>query len=304
MTADDAAADPLDATRAELERDLQRAIRRVQRKLRNIQADLAQASQRDRLRAHATLIVANLYRLKHQPPGSTLHVSDHSTEPATSLRFDLAPTETAQQKSESLFKQAKKLERTEKIALERLTQTQRQHAHLTQARDQIANATSVRELEQLRQRLAIAKPQPRPQQREHQRLERVPYRRFYSHELEIRVGRGAKDNDALTLHHTKPYDLWLHVRGTPGSHVVLRLKKGQAPPPEALLDAATLAVHFSNARQKHAVYKAPVEVQYTERRFVRKVRHAPPGQVLVQREKVILLEVEPTRLKRLIESER
>ncbi len=296
--------DPLEAARLALRTDLEREIKRTRRKTQNIESDLRAAATRDELRAHAELIVANLYHLKTAPPGSVIEVLDYRKEPAEPLRFKLQPEQTAQQKSESLFKRAKKLERTERIAKERLETVQARLARLQSVHEHIDNARSATELEHLRSTFQVPRRQPPPQKRQQEQDERAPYRSFHSGELEIRVGRGAKDNDALTLHHSKPYDLWLHVRGTPGSHVILRLRRRRQPPPEALLDAATLAVHFSNARQKHAAYKSPVEVQYTERRFVRKVRHAPPGQVLVQREKVILLEVEPARLKRLLDSEK
>ncbi len=112
--------------------------------------------------------------------------------------------------------------------------------------------------------------------------------------LEIRVGKGARENDRLTLSGARPHDLWLHARGTPGAHVILRLSKGQTAPPEALLDAAHLAAHFSSARGA-----AKVEITYTEARNVRKAKGAPPGQVTVAPERTLLLRIEPERLARL-----
>lgn len=116
--------------------------------------------------------------------------------------------------------------------------------------------------------------------------------------LEIRVGKGARENDRLTLSGARGHDLWLHARGTPGAHVILRLAKGQAPPTEALLDAAHLAAHYSSARGA-----GKVEVTYTEARNVRKAKGAPAGQVTVASERTMLLRVEPERLVRLLEQQ-
>jgi hypothetical protein len=116
--------------------------------------------------------------------------------------------------------------------------------------------------------------------------------------LEIRVGKGARENDRLTLSGARGHDLWLHARGTPGAHVLLRLSKGQAPPTEALLDAAHLAAHYSSARGE-----GKVEVTYTEARNVRKAKGAPAGQVTVASERTMLLRVEPARLVRLLEQQ-
>jgi len=114
----------------------------------------------------------------------------------------------------------------------------------------------------------------------------------------VLVGRGASDNDELTLHVARPHDLWLHAKGQPGAHVVVRLTKGHEAPAELLVDAAHLAAHFSDARGE-----AVVDVTYVSRRYVRKRRGSPPGQVQVDREKVLVLRVDGARLASLLARE-
>ncbi len=50
----------------------------------------------------------------------------------------------------------------------------------------------------------------------------------YEYELpggwKVIVGKTDWDNDLLSLKVAKPNDYWFHVRGMPGSHVVLRAK--------------------------------------------------------------------------------
>ncbi len=111
----------------------------------------------------------------------------------------------------------------------------------------------------------------------------------------ILVGRGAEDNDALTTKHARPHDLWLHAKGVTGSHVVVPLAKGASCPADVLVDAATLAAHFSDARGE-----AVCEVSYVQRRYVRKPRGAAPGAVVFDREKVIAVRIEGDRLSRLL----
>lgn len=121
-------------------------------------------------------------------------------------------------------------------------------------------------------------------------------RRFESSDgFELRVGKGAEANDRLTVQGSRGHDLWLHARGTTGAHVLLKLAKGAAPTQEALLDAAHLAAHFSTAKSD-----ARVEIVYTEARYVKKPKGAPPGLVTVAREKTMLLRVDPERLARLL----
>ena len=126
-----------------------------------------------------------------------------------------------------------------------------------------------------------------------------PYRTFRSAAgLSILVGRGAAENDQLTVRVAKGNDVWLHARGRTGAHVVLRLPKGRAPDQESLLDAAQLAAHFSDARGE-----AAPEVVYTRAKHVRKAKGAAPGAVTYSQEKGMALRVEPTRVERLLQGE-
>jgi len=121
-------------------------------------------------------------------------------------------------------------------------------------------------------------------------------RRFMSVDgHEIRVGRGAAENDRLTFNASRGHDLWLHARGVPGAHVLLRLAKGSSPTSEALLDAAHLAIYYSGSKTE-----ARAEVMYAEAKYVRKVKGAPPGQVVVSKDKTIVIRVEEGRMKRLL----
>jgi predicted ribosome quality control (RQC) complex YloA/Tae2 family protein len=127
---------------------------------------------------------------------------------------------------------------------------------------------------------------------------RRPYRVFRTAAgRRILVGKGGADNDETTLKVAGPHDLFLHVRGTPGAHVIVPLERGEQIAEQTLLDAATLAVHYSKMRTS-----AAADVAYTARKFVRKPKGAKPGLVQVQREKVLRLRREPERLARLLMS--
>lgn len=109
------------------------------------------------------------------------------------------------------------------------------------------------------------------------------------------MGRDARGNDELTLREARPWDLFLHVRGAGGSHVIVPTPRGKTVPKETLLDAAELACVFSARRE------APrVEVDYAERRHVRKPRGAPPGLVQVDRSKTLTMHRNEGRRERLL----
>ena len=94
-------------------------------------------------------------------------------------------------------------------------------------------------------------------------------------------------------------DVWLHARGAPGSHVVVRLEKGADPPPETLRDAATLALLYSDLKKS-----GKGEVIYTRKKWVRKAKGQAAGSVHVTREKSIFVTLDKTRLDGLKERSR
>lgn len=101
----------------------------------------------------------------------------------------------------------------------------------------------------------------------------------------ILVGKNAKQNDSLTFGHSRKDDLWLHARDTPGSHVIIRNPTAGPIPNPVLEFAASLAAKHSKRKHENLV-----PVQYTERKYVRKVKNGAAGAVLVEREKVIMIE--------------
>ncbi|MGQ0695622.1 MAG: Rqc2 family fibronectin-binding protein [Nitrospiraceae bacterium] len=121
---------------------------------------------------------------------------------------------------------------------------------------------------------------------------RSPFRRFTSTDgLSIFLGRNARENDELTFGLARSEDLWLHARGVPGSHVIVRMEKEADPPPETLRDAATLALLYSDLKKS-----GKGEVIYTRRKWVKKAKGLAPGAVIVTREKSIVVSLDRVRL--------
>ncbi len=124
---------------------------------------------------------------------------------------------------------------------------------------------------------------------------RGPFRRFTSSDdLPIYVGRNAQENDDLTFRFAKSDDLWLHARGTPGSHVIVRLEKGGEPPLETLKDAATLALLYSDLKKS-----GKGDVMFTKKKWVRKARGQAPGSVTVTQDRSLYVQLDKARLEAL-----
>jgi predicted ribosome quality control (RQC) complex YloA/Tae2 family protein len=104
----------------------------------------------------------------------------------------------------------------------------------------------------------------------------------------VLAGRTEADNERLSLKIAKPDDWWFHVRGMPGSHVVLRARDGEEPDRATLKRAAAIAAFHSKAREGGLV-----AVSCTRARFVSKPRGAPQGTVSIRKETVFQVRPEP-----------
>jgi len=98
----------------------------------------------------------------------------------------------------------------------------------------------------------------------------------------VLVGRSDADNEELSLQIARPEDWWFHVRGVPGSHVVLQALVGDAPGRAVLEQAAAIAAYHSKARGGGVV-----AVSCTRAADVSKPRGSKLGTVAIRKETVM-----------------
>jgi predicted ribosome quality control (RQC) complex YloA/Tae2 family protein len=98
----------------------------------------------------------------------------------------------------------------------------------------------------------------------------------------VLAGRTDADNDRLSIKLAAANDYWFHVRGMPGSHVVLRVDRGDEPDRATLEAAAAIAAYHSKARNAGVV-----SVSCTRAKYVSKPRGAKPGTVEISNERVL-----------------
>ncbi|MGB3050089.1 MAG: NFACT RNA binding domain-containing protein [Polyangiales bacterium] len=282
--------------REQLERLLLRHLKRLMKKRDAIVDDLERAETADELHERASLILAHLAEIPAN--AHYFETKNWDAEPRT-IRIELDPRKSPTETAQDLFKKSKRLKRGLDVAPNRLASVEKEIAELHRVQDGLQDC-SVAELTARLDALGVSTTSPKERERKRRQAGvRLPYREFRSGDASaVLVGRGAADNDRLTLRVARPHDLWLHARGVTGAHVVVPLSKGQSCTPETLVDAATLAAHFSDLRGETIV-----DVLYTPRRFVHKRKGSPVGSVTLGSEKVIAVRVEAERLQRLLENE-
>ncbi|MDP6407861.1 MAG: NFACT family protein [Planctomycetota bacterium] len=294
---------------AERERDRARRtlVRRIERKLdrarslaRGLARRVAACETAERVRQDGELLLAHLARLRRGL--DSVELEDLYSDGSPSRRIPLDPRLDPQGNAQRFFDRARKLERSRAELPEEVTRVEQRIADLEELRaraeDTCEDAAALDAvgveaglLDAPQQADPRKRPPPAP---------RLPYRTFTGCAgSEIRVGRSARDNDALTFRHCRGNDLWLHTAEAPGSHVVLRTARGVEPDPEEVLDAAHLAVHFSPLRGA-----GRADIHVARRKQVHKPRGAPAGLVTLSGGRNLAVRVQPHRLERLLSPDR
>jgi len=231
----------------------------------------------------AELLKANFHLLKQGQ--SQISVEDWMTGQLLILKID--PSQHCQDIIKAWYKKAKKLKRgidPQRVYLERLKD------QLNQIRNQIEQLNTITCLEELNH-LDSRMTQSNKIASESKPKTKVCYLEFRSASgLPILVGRNAKDNDILTFTVAHGNDWWMHVRGAPGSHVVIRTK-GKEPDEEAIQDAIQLALDRSKLKNVREG-----EVCITQKKFVSQSKRAKPGQVQVSKHSLIWATKDEARL--------
>lgn len=283
--------------------DLRRRAKKERRLLANLEEELEGASRADELRLWAELIKQNLKTISKGAPTATL--TDWTQGDGVEVTVPLEPTEPPLDTMNRYFKQAKKLDKSLPKVAARLGHAEERIASIEAMISEIEEAQDLESIVSLHEQAmsrgwAKAEPVPKgavaPAARRPVQERRKPYRRFVSKDgIEMLVGRTASDNDELSLRIGKGNEHWMHVANYAGSHVVIRFT-GDELPPETLLDAAVLAVHFSQARGGR------VEVHRTRCKYVSKFRGAKAGQVQLAKYRSVRVLPDQERLDRLVNS--
>ena len=284
----------VDRIKEERLRILKKMLKKEQRLIEAWRYDLAKASAYLDYARYGELIKANLSAIMKGT--DHIELTDYFDDGLPTITIPLDPMKSAQCNMDDYFRKHRKYLAAERELKPRIEQAGHRIERLRQEITHMEQGTwtppampSSSPNTPTIDRATTDKHQSTGDQR------RGPFRRFTSTDgLPIFVGRNARENDELTFVLAKSDDLWLHARGMPGSHVVVRLGKGTDPPPETLRDAAMLALLYSDLKKS-----GKGEVIYTRRKWVKKAKGQAPGAVIVTQEKSLHVSLEKNRLEAL-----
>jgi predicted ribosome quality control (RQC) complex YloA/Tae2 family protein len=246
---------------------------RIDHQRQGLSAELKRAGELDRLRWEGEMIYAFMHTLA---PGQTALVVEERT-------ITLDPTSTPVENAQERFRAYDKAKSAMAGVPERLRAVEARLAgldetlallDLAEGYDQIEGiAREAAEQEYIRAPARGRTPKPG------KRL--APLRVESSDGFTIYVGRSAGQNEQVTFKIGASDDLWLHARGIPGAHVIIKTG-GREVPETTLHEAAALAAYHSQSRAEPAV-----EIDIARRGLVRRIPNGPTGLVSYQAERTI-----------------
>lgn len=255
---------------------LDEARRKMQAKLSSLEAGLRDESERDALRQSGELILAYQYTIKAGQRELRAQYEVDGPELVIALDPTLKPLENAQRYLEE-YNRAKRAQ----AGVPRLiAETQTELDYLAQLAVDLELASNWNEIDEVLQALQGRGLAGEVRRRAGGGARSGPLRLVKDGYI-LWVGRNSRQNDLVTFKHGRPDDWWLHARGVPGAHVVLR-NDGRRIPESLLEAAAAIAAHYSASRGE-----ARVLVDRTRCKYVKKIKGGGPGMVTYRNEETI-----------------
>lgn len=289
----------LDERKKGVSKALRRAGERVRSSIEAVRRDLASAGEAEDVLRKGELLLAHLDEVEEKANAVSVSSESGPVEIALDPRF--TPSENAQK----YFRRYKKLKRRASTGLARLQEMEEEERFIGALAFDLESAEETEDLLGVEEALAQAGYAGRGREKKakdartkgRQAARARPYRRFVSPAgWEVVVGKNAMGNDEMLKSVGRAGDTWLHARGVPGSHVLLRRADGEpaAPDEETLAQAAAFAAYFSRGRTD-----SKLQVAYLPFSRLRKPKGRRPGQVLIGAHETVL--VDPDTGKRLCE---
>ncbi len=270
----------LEAYRNEIASILRKKIKSCSKRIKNIQEDVKRLERLSEFGDLGELLKANLHTVKKG--AKSVEVFDWASNAARTV--DLDPALSPVENMEKMFKKSGKSKRGKTIAKNRLKEALNDLATLEDSLYLVDEAQDQDELEILAQELSIKeeprnKNTPKKQSKSTSARSAPKYSRFEGPvSATIYLGKTAQGNDELLRVKAKNGDLWFHVKGAAGAHVLLTNRGPGHPDPKDIEFASKLALEHSKVKED-----SKREIIMADVKNVKKPKGAPLGQVIVEK---------------------
>ena len=251
---------------------------KLTRKIAVQEKELKDSLNRDELRKKGDLLQANIYRITR---GQTfIEVEDYYNNDEK-IKIGLSPLMTPSQNIQKYYKDYRRAKTREEMLTVQIEKAKEELIYISAVQESLLRAESERELAEIRQELT-EQGYIKNRKDSKKQMKLLPPKEYKSSDgFTIFVGRNNRQNDMLTLKTASKYDMWLHTKNIPGSHVII-VNDGKEITDIAIMEAASLAAYNSKAKES-----SNVPVDYTIVKNVSKPGGAKPGMVIYVKNKTV-----------------
>lgn len=250
---------------------IQNNIDRCSKKLELQTRQLKDTLDMDKFKIQGELLHGNLFHI--QPGMPTTEVFNYYTNENQIIQLD--PNLTPAQNAQRYYNKYNKKKRTGVAMEQQIIQTRQELQHLESIQFGLDLATNEQDLAQVRSELmdsGYVKFKKSKDKRKEKPSDPLHY--LSTDGFHIYVGKNNLQNEQLTMKLATGNDWWFHAKGVPGSHVIVK-SEGRELTDRTYEEAAALAAFYSKATTG-----AKVEIDYTQRKHLKKPAGSLPGLVI------------------------
>ena len=271
---------------------IKKIINKTEKKLNNIDEKLIETLETDKYKLYGDLIINNIYLIKNNPPKVSLTDYESGNIIDIPLNIKYSPSYNAK----LYYNRYNKLKRTSIQSQEQRQLCLNELNYYKSIELSLASATTLLDFMDIEKELMLigaikelpnknkhsgklkANKQPAKSIKYTPTLNRYNYKNYI-----IYVGKNNLQNDYLTFTLANSNDIWLHVKNLHGSHVLIKNDNNEIIADDCIQCAAELAVFYSQAKNSDKI-----EVDYTEKKNVKRHPTGNSGQVIYVKYKTIL----------------
>ncbi len=255
---------------ADLRRIVQTALERNRKKYDLQLKQLKDTEKRDKYRIYGELLNTYGYELSGgEKSFSALNYYTNET-----ITIPLETDLSAQENAKRYFDKYGKLKRTFEALTDLIKETEEEIEHLESISTALDIALLEEDLAEIKEELMEYGYIRRKYSGKKAKITSKPFHYISSDGYHMYVGKNNFQNEDLTFKLATGNDWWFHAKKRPGSHVIVK-SNGDELPDRTFEEAARLAAYYSSGREAEKV-----EIDYVQRKQIKKVSGAKPGFVI------------------------
>ena len=247
------------------------ATARLEKKIELQCEELRECADGEKYKLYGDLITSSLYMLKRGDKEAI--VQNYYSDECETVIIELDSRITPAQNAQKYYKKYNKCKNAKKYLSEQIDMAREELAYLDTVTQALSNAETEADLAEIRRELSQSGYASRMTTFKAVKNTSVKPLEFCSSSgYRILCGKNNIQNEHITFKLASKLDLWFHVKGAPGSHVVL-ICNGDEPSEKDYTEAATIAATYSS------IDGGQIPVDYTRIKNVKKPPAAKPGYV-------------------------